>query len=975
MIKMRNVSIIIFAALLFANVSMIAKEPSKTNKQRTIVLWGHVKNSFTKVGIPGTFISLMRSDSTVIDTMHVCWNGNDAEHKDTWYRFVIPATPQKFIIKAQHPDYNDCYVDENIKYVARNTYFDAPWHFMKRKEQSNDYGMTLKEVVVKATKVKLLYRGDTLIYNADAFNVPQGSMLNELIRQLPGVKLKDNGEITVNGRKLDYITLNGENFFKGKNKVILDNMPYYTVKNIKVYNKTTEKSQYLGSDVEKKDYVMDVQLKREYSRGYIANVEGGLGTENRYLSRLFGLRYTDHSRLSLFGNMNNVNMTKRPGDNGEWNPSNFPIGYTSIKTAGADLLIDDKEKLYKESASAQLSWNDNDQQSRTTTTTYLTSGNSYSLQRISSRQKNLNLNFDNELTFNKPFRINWKSNLNYSTWNTNNMSNSATFNNDPSAFGNTMDILDSMFRKTLNTSLKSISVNRTDNGYLGNCNAFSLSQSITANKRLPWGDDLELHYDLYYNHSMIHHYNLMQTDYFKTSSTDYRNVITDNPNRSYHYNARVEYTIHKLNNWNYIAYVMYDQSWQDKDSPQYRLSRLRGWGAGSLYTLGSRPSTADSLLRCLDIQNSEKSNYMDKNSRGAFRIYYFKEFEGGRIWFNIHLPIYYREENEHYVRNTTDTCFTLRNCFFQPNINLEWYFHHWNRMINFSYTTNNETPNVQNLVSVRNDSNPLTVYWGNPNLKNILTHDFNIAFRNNVPKYQQSLNLSASAEIIKNKVVNGYTYDPSTGVYTYVPDNINGNWNVSSNANFNRAIDEKKRWTMEVSLANNYDHAAYLAAEEGLTQSRRCTINSNQLSSSLGLKYQLNALTIGINEGNIMLHSTGSLSTFRTVNMHSLSCGTTIEYTLPWKIQLATDFNIYHLKGMNDAALNKNYYLWNASLSRSFAQGHIICELDCFDILSDVSQVSSSTDSRGFSSTWSNGLTNYVMLHLSYKINVMPKKK
>ena len=129
-------------------------------------------------------------------------------------------------------------------------------------------GGDLGEVVVKATKVQMVYRGDTLVYNADAFNVPEGSMLDAIIKQMPGVELKANGEIYVQGRKVDFLTLNGENFFKGKNKILLENLPYYTVKNIEVYEKQTEKSEWLGVQEAPKDYVMDVVLKREYRSWY-----------------------------------------------------------------------------------------------------------------------------------------------------------------------------------------------------------------------------------------------------------------------------------------------------------------------------------------------------------------------------------------------------------------------------------------------------------------------------------------------------------------------------------------------------------------------------------------------------------------------------------------------------------------------------------------------------------------------------------
>ena len=146
--------------------------------------------------------------------------------------------------------------------------------------------------IFKGTRIQVAYKGDTIVYDASAFKLPEGSMLDGLIRQLPGAELKDNGDIYINGVKIDYLTLNGKDFFKGDNKVMLDNLPYFTVKNLKVFYKDTKKSEMLGRQVEEQDYVMDVTLKREYSRGYIANAEVGASCCRTLPPRLFPFRKT-----------------------------------------------------------------------------------------------------------------------------------------------------------------------------------------------------------------------------------------------------------------------------------------------------------------------------------------------------------------------------------------------------------------------------------------------------------------------------------------------------------------------------------------------------------------------------------------------------------------------------------------------------------------------------------------------------------
>lgn len=147
----------------FVTLGMGQKSVNGVKKERTISLWGHVKNSFTKVGIPDVKITLMREDSTVVDSMCVWTNKYNATKIDASYRFTIPAREGKYIILAQHPDYYDCYVDYTVKTIVRNTYFDAPWHDMRRRDPKKDLDLMLDEVEVKATKVKIAYKGDTVI--------------------------------------------------------------------------------------------------------------------------------------------------------------------------------------------------------------------------------------------------------------------------------------------------------------------------------------------------------------------------------------------------------------------------------------------------------------------------------------------------------------------------------------------------------------------------------------------------------------------------------------------------------------------------------------------------------------------------------------------------------------------------------------------------------------------------------------------
>ncbi|MDE7456675.1 MAG: hypothetical protein K2M96_08215 [Prevotella sp.] len=211
----------IIMTLLLALATLSAVAQSK--KDSTVYITGSVADGFTKAAIPDVLVSLLRQDSTMIDTTRVyksqgyTW-GIGRMLETTGYGVRVKREPAQYILKFEHPNYETTYTNVEVKSVSRRRqYIEGPKVYMKKTARAHHFeGGELGEVVIKATKVKMVWRGDTLVYNADAFNVPEGSMLDGLIKQLPGVELTEEGEIFVNGKKIDNLTLNGADFFKGK---------------------------------------------------------------------------------------------------------------------------------------------------------------------------------------------------------------------------------------------------------------------------------------------------------------------------------------------------------------------------------------------------------------------------------------------------------------------------------------------------------------------------------------------------------------------------------------------------------------------------------------------------------------------------------------------------------------------------------------------------------------------------------------
>ena len=274
------------------------------------------------------------------------------------------------MVKAEHPDYETVTMRLEMRPHARATSFGFPELLMKRKMRDKE----LNEVVVTATRVQLAYKGDTIVVDAQAFRIPEGSMLDALVASVPGAEMKEDGTIYMHGRKIDYLTLNGKDFFRDKNRVMLDNLPYYVVSKLKFYEKDVPRSQMQHQQTGEKDYVMDVEMKQEYAVGYMVNAEASGGTDERWLARLFGLRFTDDSRLVLFGGANNVNEIRLPGAEGWNDKSKVLTGEKTTKMVGGSFYVEDKRGRYNENVEATVNWTDNRDEKRSTQETFLTGG-------------------------------------------------------------------------------------------------------------------------------------------------------------------------------------------------------------------------------------------------------------------------------------------------------------------------------------------------------------------------------------------------------------------------------------------------------------------------------------------------------------------------------------------------------------------------------------------------------------------------
>ena len=930
-------------------------------QERQIALWGHVFDEVTHHAVRDAKATLMTADSTAIDSTKCSYSTGGYYGTDANYRFLIPRRPALYIIKVEHPDYNPCFVSYEVKTPGRNTYFDAPWHYLTRRPSSvgSDSvaaSLSLNEVLVRGTRIKMVYRNDTIVYDASAFQLPEGSMLDALVRQMPGVELKADGTILVNGEKVDYLTLNGKDFFKGKNKVMLENLPLYAVDKVKVYRKSTEKSEWLGREVEQKDFVMDVHLKREYNEGYMANAEAagwhGKSKDDNghfipYTARLFGLRFTDASRIALFANANNVNEMRSPGQNGEWSPAkSLDNGLNKTLHTGLDVRVDDKRKRWDNQLRTDVERHKKEWESRELSEVFATGGNKLSTSHEWGGNRTFNAGIGNRFRWKdmfSPLKLSLVQLVNYGNGHSNNHGETATWTG-----------LDTLNRSRFGT----VGERRYE---------WLLRSENSLNYRTPWGDDLELTANLSYQQSSG---NNEQTnthyDYPRQHRQSDRSLVSRLPSTMYSLSASLAYTIHALNNWNYSATI---------EASQMRHSHHHHYS--SFPPVGSDSVVATPVL-LPDLANTEHFAVLARGGTATLRAYYTQQQDTRYTWLNLQLTTNALRERIDFHAHSLDTI-AVRNYFF-INPSISFMRNTARNSYELGLQSGHGRPDMRELIPIANTVDPLVTRLRNPSLKPSRSYGLRWKYRHTVPVRQQSLTLNGNVFVALFQIGNRQAYNTATGAYIHQQANIDRpQWFVNQEAHFNRAIDRRKRLTLEAHARLNYDESrafalvqyAALPSLPSLDASPLVTTRTLLNSESLRLGYRLSHFEVTMT-GNFVYRYAVTSQTI--LNIFDFDYGFTLNGRLPWDVHLAADARMYSRRGYQGAAMNTNDLVCNASLSKTFIK-QLTVRLEAFDIFHQLKSTNYVLTASTRTETWRRSLPSYLMLHLAWQWSRLPKKK
>ena len=911
------------------------------------LVFGRVQDAFLKTPITDAKVSLLlAADSTVvIDSIPITVKRrNDGTVREAQFMLQPEKKNCKYLLRGRLEGYEDGYLPLTID--ASNTgaiMLDDALELRKIRQ------VNLQEVTVTATKVKMYYRGDTIVYDATAFKLPDGSMLDDLIHQMPGVTIDEYGQIFVNGRKIDELQLGSRSFMRGNSKVLMENLPYYTVKDIKVYDQDTDLNRALNAQVERKKFVMDVNLKPEHQIGYIANVEAAGGTMERWLGRAFLLGFTERTRYTLLGNSNNVNESRHIGRSDHWTPDAVPQSLLTTHSAAGEIDYQSADKNVQENLTADFT-STRDEGEMLRRYDLFREGNPLQTTHQNSLSKAQQLKVGNTFKYVKPdgFRFNSDVSLNYRSYS-----------------GNSSILMEQF--------VDSLTTRQRTNGF-NDGKAWSVHAHARIDPKLK-------------NIGKIRQF------FFPNPSFDYSSEENEraqrfrvenlvNPSITNQYNA-TDYSLRKIAVHTPFSYSLeYKLNYMSLEvKPSYSREKTHDW----LYHPDTLllASQIDMLRATTDPGNSYDSEL--KTYKAGINLHLARyqhvaaknmPLEGDVNFLDLFLNFTPMHERLSYQRGPLDTLVTRNTFRFEPELRINLFAKKTrNPALIRLYHLESNAPLVS-LLSIRDNANPLVVRLGNPDLKAYTSQSTLEAEYKDIRSARHNFYVSGYYAYLHNKVSEAVSFNPATSVYTYRPESVHGSYDIRLKGGIFYTLDKNKYWTVEANLDALFTHWLDHMMLAGETESHVNAVNSLTQHHKAYIQYNKGTLNIRATGDIRWRHSEGKMYDFETLNATDFQYGLSARYTLPrLNTTLSADGNMYSRRGYGSAELNTDDFVLNASISQPFFKGKLIARIEAFDLLHQLSNTQYSVNAQGRTETWYRSLPHYVMAHLVYHWNKNPKKK
>ena len=802
------------------------------------------------------------------------------------------------------------------------------------KLELSDGAIELGEAVVIGKAPEVTVRNDTVEYNADSYKVTEGSVLEDLLKKMPGVEVDSEGKITVNGKEVKKVMVDGKEFFSDDPKVASKNLPAKMIDKLQVLDKKSDMAQMTGFDDGEEETVINLTVKPGMKQGWFGNAYGGYGSKDRYEGNAMVNRFVNNDQITFMGGTNNTNnmgfsdlastmFSGMGGGGGRRGGFGAGSGITSSGNAGLNFSKEFKPDKLTLGGNTRYSHSDNDARSKSDRQNILPGdSSSYDNSEAMSRTKSDNFGVD--------FRLEWKPDtmtqlifrpsFSFSHSMNDNFSDATTLDNE---------------RDTVNT-------NKSSN--YSESNGYNLNASIDFSRKLNnkgrvfsatlSGGNSDSYSDGM-NRSDIVYFN--QTDALKNSIIDQRSRYD---NKGFNYRAYVSW-VEPIGHNNFIQAT-------------YSISQRKQEALKNVYN-----QDADGIYNVLDsaYNQSYRNNFISQRASLSFKS------QRAKFNYTIGLnldPSYSSSEN--FVGDTTLSKITRKVVNLSPMAQFNYMF---DKRTNLRIMYNGRTsqPSMTQLQPVADISDPTNITIGNPDLNPRYTNNVFIRFQQFTPEKQRAFMIMANGSYIINDIVSYTSYNQETGVKTTTYKNVNGNYSGNVRMMLNTPLKNKKFSINSMTMASFANSNGYINEEK----------NTNRnliLSERGGIDFRSSYLDLGVN-GNIRYNATSnSLQKENNQNTFNYGAGGYTTIYLPLNFKIESDVNWSTNSGYGDG-FKQNEVLWNASASKSFLKNNQgTLRFKIYDILQQRSNISRSVTASYIQDSEYNTLGSYFMVHFIYRFSI-----
>lgn len=909
-----------FVIIYIVTLPLFAQNPA-------ISLWGTVYDRHCREPLPGAYVLLLDSADRTVSRVVTAADGT----------YSLPGVSSGlFRIKVTYVGFQPQFFRMNLK-------------GRQGKVRVADILMTeesryLQETVVTAQVPEIMVSEDTVTYHAGSYSVTEGAMVEELLKKLPGLEIDEYGKITVNGKEVSQILVDGKDFFGNSTQTTLENLPADIIEKIKVYDKQSDQARITGVDDGNEKTVIDLSVKKDRKKGWFGQASAGVGTRQRYQGKFNINRFTEERKITFLGNAGNRN-------NG---------GRTEQQTAGMNYSLD--KKTIEASGNVRLTHRSSDQYREIFSESFENKRAPFSQRVQSSGSGNWNINTDQKIEW-RPDTLTtflFKPSFRFSRQTGTSFSESASFSGDPFAFPGISHPLDQM--DLLADSL-GVNHNLNQSHQLGD--NWSGDLTVQFNRRLQKpGRNVGAAISGSVNNNMSDRDNYSRIDYYQLTAADggdsvYRKIqFYGQEVVRYNWSASVNYNEPLSKKVNLQVSYRFNMSRQTNNRDAYFLQgeEMNASGFTRQNYADARPFSRRDSAQC----QSTSNRYIHQDIRLQVRVNASKYFltAGFSLQPQYSVTDYNKGNQEYHI--------SRRVFNYAPTANFRYRFSK-QEQLKFTYQGSSKQPDILSLIpDTLDNANPLNIRLGNSGLKPSFTHRLNFSYNKYLRERQRSYALNLNYQVTQNGVAQRVEYDEQTGGRITRPENINGNWNASARFNMNTAL-VNPRFRINSNTGVNYNHILGYVYKNKVTQinKTRSAVFQEQLRGSYrndwldcGLsstvRYNLSRNTMGTNQRNV----------------YQIISGLDLQVKLPWGMKITTDLKENSRRGYSDDAMNTDEWVWNMQIAQSFLKRKAATiSLQCYDILNQNSDITRQITSSGLRDVKTERISRYFMLHFIYRIN------